>query len=128
MPRPRTILPDTERLPLLHLAATDDRITAVVETIAVSAPCPQCGQLSSHVHSRYSRSVADLHWHDVPFRLRLHVRRFFCAEPTCSRHVFTERLPGLIAAYARRAQRLDTWLCAVGFALGGRQGRACYRP
>jgi transposase len=127
MPRQRTILPDTERLHLRHLAATDDRITAVVETIAESAPCPQCGQLSRHVHSRYSRSVADLPWHDIPFRLGLSVRRFFCDEPTCPQHIFTERLPGLVAPYGRRTQRLDRWLCAVGLALGGEAGARLLR-
>jgi transposase len=127
MPTPYTILPDTERLHLLHLATTDDRITAVVETIAAGAPCPQCGQLSRHVHSRYTRSVADLPWNGVPFRLRLHARRFFCDQPTCPRHIFTERLPGLVASYGRRTQRLETWLCAVGFALGGEAGARLLR-
>jgi transposase len=127
MSTPYTILPDTERLHLRHLATSDDQITAVVETIAASAPCPQCGQLSRHVHSRYTRSVADLPWHDVPFRLRLSVRRFFCDEPTCPQHIFTERLPGLVAPYARRTHRLDQWLCAVGFALGGEAGARLLR-
>lgn len=127
MPRPPTILPDTERLHLLYLQATDDRITAVVETTAASAPCPQCGHFSGHVHSRYSRSVADLPWQDVPFRLQLSVRRFFCDESSCSRHIFTERLPGLVAPYGRRTHRLDTWLCAVGFALGGEAGARLLR-
>jgi transposase len=66
-------------------------------------------------------------WHDVPFRLRLYVRRFFCDAPSCTCCIFTERLPGLVAPYARRTQRLDQWLCAVGFALGGEAGARLLR-
>lgn len=90
-----TILPDPEQLRLIHLMATTTEITAVVETSAVSVHCPCCNRLSRRVHSRYGRSVADVPWHGVPFRLRLHVRRFFCDEPTCPRTIFAERLPGL---------------------------------
>lgn len=122
MAAPRTILPDPEQLHLIHLAATATEITAVVSTTAASAPCPLCGHSSRRVHSRYVRSVADVPWHGVPFRLRLHVRRFFCEEPTCARAIFAERLPSLIAPHARRTERLDTWMRAVGFAVGGAAG------
>jgi transposase len=117
-----TILPDPERLHLIHLVATGAEITAVVATTAVRAVCPLCGRSSSRVHSQYVRAVADVPWHGVPFRLRLHVRRFFCDEPTCPRAIFAERLPGLVAPHARRTDRLDAWLRAVGFALGGEAG------
>ena len=74
-----TILPDPTQLHLLHLlhlSATATEITAAVQTAASSAPCPLCGRFSRRVHSRYVRSVADVPWHGVPFRLRLQVRRF----------------------------------------------------
>jgi hypothetical protein len=73
------------------------------------------------------RAVADVHWHGVPFRLRLHVCRFFCDEQTCPRAIFTERLPGLVAPHARRTDRLEVWLRAVGFALGGEAGTRLLR-
>jgi Transposase len=31
-------------------------------------------------------------------------RKFFCRHPTCPRHSFTERLPGLVAPWARRSR------------------------
>ncbi len=122
MAEPLSILPNPEQLHLVHLAATAQEITAVVETITASVPCPLCGRMSGRVHSRYIRSVADLPWHGVPFRLRVHVRRFFCDESTCSRAIFAERLLGLVAPHARRTERLTAWLRAVGFALGGKAG------
>ena len=117
-----TLLPDPDRFQLICLEATATAITAVVATKAPSATCPLCGKVSTHVHSRYVRSVADLPWRDIPFRLRLHVRRFFCDEPSCPRVTFAERLPELVAPHARRTERFDAWVRSVGFALGGEAG------
>jgi transposase len=66
-------------------------------------------------------------WHAVPFRLWLHVRRFFCDTADCSRVIFTERLPGLVAPSARRTARLAAWQRAIGFALGGEEGARLLR-
>jgi transposase len=55
-------------------------------------------------------------------RLELHVRRFFCDTPDCPQAIFAERLPGVLAPYARRTDRLAAWFTAVGFALGGEAG------
>jgi transposase len=117
-----TILPDPAQLHLRQLRATDQGITALVSTTASAVPCPICRHLAARVHSRYTRSVADVPWHAVSFRLELHVRRFFCDRPDCPRRIFTERLPGVVAPYARRTQRLAAWVREVGFALGGKAG------
>lgn len=119
---PTTLVPSAHQVHLHQLEASATEITAVVETTAASAPCPVCGRLSSRVHAWYVRTVADVPWHGVPFRLRLHVRRFFCDVPTCPRAIFTERLPDLVAPYARRTTQLENWLRAVGFAVGGKAG------
>ena len=121
------LLPDPDRFQLICLEATATAITAVVATKAPSTTCPLCGKMSTHVHSRYVRSVADLPWRDIPFRFRLHVRRFFCDEPTCPRVTFAERFPGLVAPHARRTMRFDAWMRAVGFALGGEAGTRLLR-
>lgn len=101
MTAPATILPDPARLQLIHLAATVTAITAVVATTTGSALRPLCGWPSGRMHSHYARSVTDVPWHGVLFRLRPHARRFFCDEPTCARVFFAERLPGLVAPHAR---------------------------
>jgi transposase len=74
------------------------------------------------VHSRYVRSLADLPWSGTKVRLRLHTRRFFCSSLTCSRRIFTERLPKTAARYARRTTRLNEALQFMGLALGGEAG------
>src|SRR5579883_3058373 len=50
-----------------------------------SALCPDCGTLSSSIHSRYQRTLADLPISGYRVRLCLHVHRFFCSRFSCSR-------------------------------------------
>ena len=121
MPKP-TILPDPDRLQLLSLTADATEVTLSVETTGPGAPCPCCGEESTRIHSRYLRSLADLPWQELPVRLRLHVRRFFCDHPACERQIFTKRLPGVVAVYGRRTIRLNAWFTHIGFALGGEAG------
>jgi transposase len=54
--------------------------------------------------------------------LQLTVRRFFGDHLGCARRIFTERLSGVVAPSARRTVRLEEWLRALGFALGGEAG------
>jgi len=55
-------------------------------------------------------------------RLALFTRRFFCDTRECPRRIFTERLPGIVAPYARRTVQVDIWLHLVGLAVGGEAG------
>jgi transposase len=118
----RTILPAPKLLNLVGIRADANAITLAVRTSARMALCPVCAKRSARVHSRYTRTLADLPWQGVPVTVRLHVRRFFCDEGTCHRAIFAERLPGVAAHYSRRTERLDTWFTRVSFALGGEAG------
>jgi len=66
--------------------------------------------------------VPDLPWgeHDVAVQLR--VRKLFCDNARCKRRIFTERLPGIAAPWARKTARLSDRLTAMGLALGGAAG------
>jgi transposase len=55
--------------------------------------------------------------------LELHTRRFFCLNKECTRQIFTERLPSVVAPYARRTTRLTDIFTLIGFALGGEAGK-----
>lgn len=122
MPGTRTILPDTETLKLLYVCASGEGITLATRTTSAEVRCPVCGALSRRIHSRYVRILADLPWQGIPVRVRLHVRRFFCDVVSCQRAIFAERLPGVVAHYARRTERLEELLTHVSFALGGEAG------
>ena len=95
----------------------------MVTTTSEEAVCPLCQQRSARIHSRYVRQIADLPWMSCAVRLQLHVRRFFCSNPECARQIFTERLPSVVAPYARRTTRLTEVLTLIGFALGGEAGK-----
>ena len=95
----------------LHLTATSP-----------TAACPCCAVSSSSIHSRYQRHLTDLPWGPCTVRIQLRVRKFVCQNPRCERRIFTERLPELVAAYARKTRRLMTVLRAIGVALGGNAG------
>lgn len=127
MPGTRTVLPDTETLELIHVRASGESITLVARTTTVEVCCPVCGAPSRRIHSNYVRTLADLPWQGVPVGVRLRVRRFFCDEPCCERAIFAERLPGVLARYARRTERLEKLFTHVSFALGGEAGARLLR-
>jgi transposase len=91
----------------------------VARSLGGAGRCPGCGRASRAVHSRYHRRPADLPSLGRTVRVGLHVRRFYCRNAACSRRTFAERLPELVAPYARRTRRLAEAQGGVGAALGG---------
>jgi transposase len=126
MPSTRTLatnlLPLSHGLQLRDVSIGPDQIVATVEATAPRGTCPSCGTWSEAVHSHYQRTIADLPWGGLSVRLHLHVRKFFCRQPICTRRIFTERLPHLVAPHARRTARLESVLGILAFALGGEPG------
>src|SRR5207245_2023827 len=118
------LLPDAT---LLHLKAceiddTTAQITLAVQSTQISAPCPLCATPARRIHSDYTRTLADLPWAQYRVRLQLCVRTWFCPNRRCRRRIFTERLPTVVAPWARRTLRLAQRLVALGVALGGTAG------
>jgi len=107
---------------LIEQVNVSDEITLTGRTTSPTASCPCCGTASSHVQSRYMRTLRDLPSHGYPVRLILQVRRFFCRKSTCARKMFAERLPELCQPYAQRSKRLQEALCRLGLAAGGQAG------
>jgi transposase len=89
---------------------------------ALSMPCPECHQPSTRIHGNYERTVADLPCAGRNVVLFLTVRKFVCTMPTCSRKIFTERLPGLVSSSARMTPRLIALVQSLGFVAGGQMG------
>jgi transposase len=112
-------------IPGVHLDQVTVEQEAVRLQLTATAPqarCPRCAVPSSSVHSRYQRHLTDLPWGVRPVHIQLTMRKFVCRNATCMRHIFTERLPDLVAPSARRTHRLTTALRAIGLALGGQAG------
>jgi transposase len=105
--------------------AFDEAVPALsltVTSIQSEPRCPQCCQAATRMHSRYGRALADLPWADLPVRLQLQVRKFFCDTRDCARRIFTERLPRVVAPWARRTTRLAARQRHTGLAVGGAAG------
>lgn len=118
----KTLIPDAAVLHLEGLRTDDDAITVVVTTTGDGACCPDCGQSSDALHSRRRRPITDLPWQGLAVRLELQLRRFYCRAPGCARQTFTERVPTVVAPYARRTTRLSVVVEAIALALGGEGG------
>jgi transposase len=116
-------------LPFLLPGFAVDTVRTIDMTLLVEAhsttpqmACPSCQQLSLRVHSHYCRIPRDLPVTEQAVRLVLHVRRFFCDNPACTRRTFAERLPEVVPFRAQRTCRLTRTLHAVANALGGMAG------
>ena len=118
----KALLPPTCHVHLDAVTVEPETLQLQLTTIALSACCPLCAVPSTRVHSRYQRHLTDLPWGSRSMRIRLTVRKFVCRHATCVRRIFTERLPALVAVYARRTCRLVAALQAIGMALGGNAG------
>jgi len=93
-----------------------------VVTTRRAARCPLCRRRSKRKHSAYWRTVADLPCGGEPVVVHLRVRRFVCPTRGCRRHIFAERLPDLVAPFARRTTRLTAQVRRTGFDVGGDPG------
>jgi transposase len=117
-----TLLADPEAIRLEKIVPSHRSLTLVVRATQAQAECPWCHRSSTRVHSYYTRKVVDLPWHGVAVRLELRARRFRCKNSLCTKRIFCERLPRVVAHYARQTVRLNEALALIGFLLGGEAG------
>jgi transposase len=113
------LLPDLPGFSIEHVTIADGVILVQAQSQRESGACPDCTHLSSRVHSRYQRTLADLPWSGRIVRLVVQVCRFFCQHPSCPRKTFAEPIPELASRYARQTIRLKEVLERLGLALGG---------
>ena len=116
------LLADPASIRLEYVRPSTESITLAVKTVSPHSPCPRCRRTCSRVHSRYRRVVADLPWQGVTVNLELRTRRFRCQNSLCPQRIFCERLPRVVAHYARKTVRLNVALELIGFAIGGEAG------
>ncbi len=114
-------LPDASTLSLKHWeldAESHQMVLTVCSTQAVGC-CPLCQSLTGRIHSRYERTLKDLPLAQFGLTIVLEVCKFFCLNETCRRRIFTERLPTMVAPWARRTRRYAEQLTAIALSLGG---------
>ena len=118
------LLPTSADLVVTALDLDPDRHQIVVSATSVQAAgtCPSCNLPSMRPHSSYQRTLADVPWADFTVRIELTVRKWFCRTEACPRRIFTERLPTIVAPWARRTQRLADRQRMIGLTVAGTAG------
>lgn len=109
-------LPLPEGIWISSICSNTSELLVCIACHTPFAHCPCCGTRSERVHGHYQRTVADLPCGGRRVILALTVRKFVCAEPSCSQRIFTERLAALVQSYARMTNRLREALIALGLA------------
>ncbi len=117
-----SLLVPLAKVELDAVCVEDDQVTITARSTQHAGSCPQCRSISARVHSRYTRTVADLPCVGRPVTVWLQVRRFFCDAAHCAQKTFAERFGSVLRPFARRMSRLTDALVAVAFATGGEGG------
>jgi transposase len=104
------------------IGSEGDRVVIRAAVAAPTGQCPGCGSVSTRVHSRYQRTLADAAIAGRVVTVQLVVRRFFCPNRDCSATTFAEQVAGLTVKWSRRTSRLTSMLVAIGLAMAGRAG------
>lgn len=81
-----------------HVRIDEGGIAAIAHSRETGSICPECGEPSRRVHSRYPRLLTDLPAHGRRVRIELTVRRFRCGNARCPRMIFAERFADDIVA------------------------------
>ncbi|AQQ55417.1 transposase family protein [Planococcus lenghuensis] len=74
--------------------------------------CPSCQQVSSRIHSRYSRNFQNLPIQDKKVVIILSNRKMFCDNASCHRTTFTETFP-FLDNKAKKTRRLKETILEV---------------
>ena len=117
-----TLLPDLPGCFVEQVSQTEETLVITACATTSSASCPDCHQISSQVHSTYTRSPKTLPSSGRPVRLLLQVRRFRCSNQTCRRKTFAESFPLLVPPRAQRTCSARELFRLIGEAVGGRAG------
>jgi len=117
-----TLLPDLPGCSVEQVSQTEEAILITACSTISSSRCPDCQQVSSQIHSTYTRSPKALPASGRPVRLLLRVRRFRCSNPRCRRKTFAEPFPHLVAPRAQRTCSVRDLLRVIGEAMGGEAG------
>ena len=111
-------------LSVLQVLPEPDRLTILILTAPKStrSACPLCGGASDRVHSRYTRTLANLAWQGRRVAPRVTARRFQCVSAGRPRRIFTELLlRSPCRAHVERMLLGDAQR-HIGLALGGEPG------
>src|SRR5205809_2964886 len=95
------LFPSCPDLLLEEVTSESQTIFLTVSSSKQAVACPNCAQVSTKVHSRYTRTLADVSLMDYAVRLHVHVRRFFCSNPFWGCKSLADWFPTLLCSRPR---------------------------
>lgn len=117
-----TLFPELAGFTITAVTGYSDVIGLAITPTPMAARCPVCDTSSTHVHSRYRRTLAAPALGTRPLILRVTARKFRCDHLLCRRQIFCERLTTLTQPHARTTTALRDLQRLVALALGGQAG------
>lgn len=81
-----------------------------ISSQSATACCSCCGYESSNIHGYYQRIIKDVPIGDHQVILSITVRKFFCKNKDCPRHIFSEDISLLAVPYGRMSVRAERQL------------------
>jgi transposase len=116
------LLPLPDDVDIISISEVLDGLLVRVTSNRSSSTCPLCETPSHAIHSYYRRKPLDLPCAGRSIRLLLTVKKFFCRRASCSRKIFTERIPELLEPSSRLTTRLRNAVQEIGFTCCGKGG------
>lgn len=77
------------------------------------ANCPFCNEISSSIHSRYTRTIKDLPIQQYGVKLVIKVNKYFCNNEKCNHKTFAEKFD-FVEEKAVRTKRLTEYIEKIG--------------
>jgi len=117
-----SLLSVPEGMHVEHIQITEHGLAIEIEASHPTSCCPLCAQPSDSIKTHYRRILRDAPCAGRQVQLVLTVRKFYCRNPSCSRKVFTERLPTFVEPWARMTIRCYQQITSIGLATCGKGG------
>lgn len=101
---------------MYNCTESPNRIDLFLKSRSHSCCCPFCGEISSSIHSTYSRLIQDSPIHCKQTYLHYNVFKYNCLNTACPHKTFTETLP-FAGCYQVRTDALNTLILGVAIYL-----------
>jgi transposase len=126
MPYNVLVFEGSEIFQVITAEKEDGKVLNYVKSKQSGSNCPKCTELSSRIHSYYTRKIMDLPMAGSQTWLILNARKFYCLNVNCLQKVFVERFSEHIVTGKTVTKRVSEKLLKIASLMGGNGGaRIC---